>query len=427
MANNQAIAGTGQTTNSNAPAPGSLFGVPMYGTQPRLIPDSGNNSIGGTLSQGSSTTLPTTRLDQLDIVRGMKVNLQTTNTWTAGSLQTLTASPWFPGNTISNIRFQLQAAYNTFNLPGFMAAAMQAYRPMWGDSAVGTISPDNFAIFGQAPNLAGTATPENYIVDIPFAFKFDEYFDLTAEGAPVGPNGQLSRYYDVICGVQYMAAQSRVVVPTITFAPGIASLDAFNSPVSKASADTTSTYTGSVSVGKMYRDAWWTGQNPASNPPEYSWMYTRDYFKNPTNGQQQSLALIQNTGVSVGQVMSLCVATWDPAANGGIGAPVPFSSIDHFELVTGGTLQNLRVDPSMVVDRMRSLYGSTAATNLTNAGFAVFDFAKSECGSYYSNADCINTYLVNGVSINTYFKSGSVPSSTAATYVGLEALKLATS
>ena len=228
-----------------------------------------------------------------------------------------------------------------------------------------------------------------------------------------------------------MAAQSRVIVPTITFAPGISTNDLYNSPVSAASGDTTSTYTGGVGqsgkIASIYRDAFWTGQNPASNPPEYAWMYTRDYFKNPTNGQQQSNALIQNTGVSVGQVLSLCTMTWDPAGNSNKGAPVALSDIDHFELVTGGTLQNQKVDPYMVEDRMRSLYGSDVATNLIAAGIFVFDFAKSECGNYYSNADVINTYVVNGVSLNTIFKTDGTPGSNAATYVGVEALKLATS
>lgn len=422
---NAAIAGAGSATNQSAPEPGSLFGVPLYGTQPRIIPDSGNSAIGETLSQSSQTTLPTTRLDQLDIVRGMKLNLQSDNTWTAGSLKTLTVSPWAPANMIAAIEFQLQAAYKTYRLTGALAAAFQAFRPMWGSTGVGTIDPDNFATFGSTVHVEGTATPENFIIDIPFAMNFDEYFDLTPEGAPA------NRYYDALVGVQYMAAQSRVIVPTITYAAGISTSDLYNSPVAAASGDTTSTYTGQVGgsagVATMYRDAFWTGQNPASNPPEYAWMYTRDYFKQPTNGQAQSNALIQNTGVSVGQVLSLCTATWDPAADSAKGAPVGIDAIDHFEIVTGGTLQNRKLDPYMVIDRMRSLYGSDVATNLSDAGFFVFDFAKSECGNYFSNKDAINTYVTNGVQLTTVFKSGSTPGSTAATYVGVEALKLATS
>ncbi len=156
-------------------------------------------------------------------------------------------------------------------------------------------------------------------------------------------------------------------------------------------------------------------------------MYARDYIRQPTQGQSSSDALIQNTGVSVGQVLSMCSATWDPDGASGLGAPVGIDDIDHFEIVTGGTLQNQKVDPYLVVDKMRALYGSDVATNLSEAGFFVFDFAKSECGNYYSNADVINTYVTNGVQLSTVFKSGSVPGTKAQTYIGLEMLKLATS
>ena len=67
------------------------------------------------------------------------------------------------------------------------------------------------------------------------------------------------------------------------------------------------------------------------------------------------------------------------------------------------------------------------ATNLVTAGAFVFDFALCEDGGYMTNAFAINTYLVNGVSLNIRFKSTAVPSSTATVYLGVEALKLATS
>lgn len=417
----QAIAGTGQPTNQNQLPPGSLFGWPMFGTQPRIIPDSGNSGIGATLDISSPVALPTTRLDQLDIVRGMKVLLEIDQTWTAGGGKTLHGSPFFPANQVQFINYQLQAAYNTMNLPGFLAAAFQAVRPSWGDRGLGASTPDNFSVFGQIPQLDGDPTPETFIIDVPFAIKLDEYFDLSSEGQPE------QRYSDAIVGVEYMAAQSKVIVPTITMAGGIALTDLLNGPVSKAAGDNTSTYTGTVTKGKMYRDAWWTGQNPASNPPEYAWIYTRDYFRQPTNGQDHVDALIQNTGVSVGQVLSLVAVTWDPAGDSGRGAPVPLADIDHWELVTGGTLQNIKVDPELVQDKMRSLYGSATADNLIAAGIFVFDFCLSEDGSYLSNANAINTYVVNGVQLSCYFDSDSIPGSSARMYVGVEALKMATS
>jgi hypothetical protein len=74
---------------------------------------------------------------------------------------------------------------------------------------------------------------------------------------------------------------------------------------------------------------------------------------------------------------------------------------------------------------MRSLYANMP-TDLPDGVF-VFDRALSEDGSYISNAGAINTYLVNGVQVNITFKAGHIPSSSATVYMGVEALKLATS
>jgi hypothetical protein len=60
-------------------------------------------------------------------------------------------------------------------------------------------------------------------------------------------------------------------------------------------------------------------------------------------------------------------------------------------------------------------------------GAFVLDYALSADGSYLSNADAINTYLVNGVQLNVNFKPGLVPSASARVYLGVEALKVATS
>lgn len=418
--NRNAVAGTGTgSTNDAAPAPGSAFGVPMFSTQRRLIPDNMNETLAATPTGGSQSTVPTTRLDQLDIVQGMKLPVQITGKWTHGSGKTLHASPFLPANLIKQITFKLQAAYNTFNLPGFLAAAMQSYRPMWGSRQVGTVTPDVFCGFTGALPTDATDTTYTMNIDIPFAVKFDEYYDLTAKGTPA------RKLYDAIVSPMFMAAQARVVVPTITLAPMLGNQDLLDSPISGVTADTTSAFSDGAFAGGLYRDAFWTGKDPAGNPPQYAWLYTRDFFQQPTSGQSKVSVLIQNTGVSVGQVMSLCFVTWDPAANTGLGAPVPWSQVDTIEIVTGGSLQNIYISPQVMLDKMRSMYGETVADNLFDAGFGVLDWALNEDGGYLSNSECINTYLVNGVALNLQFNSA--PGALATTYMGVEALKLATS
>lgn len=417
----QAVGGTNGGTNNAAPAPGSVFGYPKYGTQWRLIPDAGNESTSVTPVQGSQVNLPTTRFDQLDIVRGWKLEVTYVGNWTHGSGKTLTVSPFFPANVVAQITVKLQAAYNTFNQTGPLAAIIQAFRPMWGAKGVGTTTPDRFATIGTTLPTSGVDTTETMVIDVPASIKLDEYYDLDAQGNPT------RKLYDAIISPTYMAAQARTVVPTVTFNQGLAINDLLNAPVSGVTGDTTSTFTdGAVDAG-FTRDAFWTANNPASNPPQFAWLYTRDYIQQPTNGQAKVSVLLQNTGISLGQILSIYGFVWDPALNGGQGGTTPLANIATFEVVTGGSLQNWLTDPALMTDRCRSLYGHTVSAELATANAFVFDWAMDEEGGYLTNSYAINTYLVNGVALNITFNNGSAPSSTSTVYLGVEALKLATS
>lgn len=420
----QSIAGTGQTTNQSA-AVQSSFGVPKYSTQPRFVLDNQNQAIGFTPQTAAQQNLATGKLDQLDVVTGIKIYATYKGTWTNTGAG-LAVSPFFPASLFQQITFKLQAAYNTFNLTGPLAAIIQAYRPMWGNRQIGGAYPNSFSqlnLTAGKPTF-GTAFTANYAIDIPFAMKFDEYFDLDAGGNPSG-----GRHDEVIVTPMFMAAQARVVVPTITIAPGLSTLDLLGAGVSRPASDTTSTFVGAVGSASLQRQAFWTANNPAANPPQFPWIYTRDYFTQPTQGQGKVGVLIQNTGVSVGQVLSLWGFVWDPAANSGLGAIVPFTSIVSFELITGGSLQNQYLPAQAMQDRLQSMYGFYNSTDETSfpSGIFVFDFMANTDGAYYSNAFAINTYLVNGVQVNIVFAAGLIPSASATVYMGVEALKLATS
>ena len=405
-----------------APQPGSLFGVPKFSTQRRLVDDNGNGQLGFTPKAASQTNIATTRLDQLDIVTGLKLYTNIPSQWTFTGAPQASFSPFFPSNIIQGITCKFQAAYNSYNLTGPLAQLIQGYRPMWGSR---DRSSTNDA-FAQPTSTARptTATPVTYKfgIDIPLAPKFDEYFDLSAQGDP------LRKVYDAIVSPLYMAAQARVVVPTITIAPQLGATDLLGSPAAGTGGSYLSTATATMNVK---RDAFWTANNVAANPPQYPWMYTRDYFTQPTSGQAKVGVLIQNTGVAVGQVLSLFGFVWDPLAvsPGGqsFGNVVPLTTaIASIELVTGGSLQNIFHTPDSLRDKMRSLYGGQFLTSQPDGTF-VLDFALSEDGGYISNAEAINTYLVNGVQLNITFNQGFVPSAQSTVYMGVEALKLVTS
>lgn len=408
--------------DNKSPAPGSMFGMPKYGTQRRFVQDNGNAQLGFTASAAAQVNVPTTRLDQLDIVQGIKVYTTLHSTYTYTGAPQASFSPFFPANMIQGITFKLQAAYNTFNLTGPLASIIQAYRPMWGSRQIGQVKPDPFAAPTTiTPPATTVARTSNFAIDVPFAVKFDEYFDLSAQGDP------LRKVYDAIVTPTYMAAQARVVVPTLTIAPQLGVSDLLGSPA----AGTGGSFATSTASAVVYRDAFWTANNVAANPPQYPWLYTRDYFTQPTSGQAKVGVLIQNTGVSVGQVLSLFGFVWDPTATspGGqaFGNVVPLSTaIASIEVVTGGSLQNLYYTPAAITDKMRSMYGDAVVSNQPDGVF-VLDFALSEDGTYLSNADAINTYLINGVQVNITFNTGFVPSAGSTVYMGVEALKLATS
>lgn len=418
----QATGGTqaGATTNAQVTGPGSLFGVPKYSTRRRFVVDNGNQNVAVAPNGGSQVPLPTTELDQLDIVTGIKIQISgLSETWT-NTGASLVVSEFFPSNIIQSINFKLQAAYNSFNLTGPLAALMQHYRPMWGSRASGLITPDNFA----KPSVVtrptfGTAYPVTLNIDVPLAIKFDEYFDLNATGDPQ------RKIYDAIVTPAYMAAQARSVFPNITMSPQLTLSDTLAGPVAHTAADTTSTFALTApGTARLARNAFWTANNPAANPPEFPWMYTRDYFTKSVNQQTEVQCLIQNTGVSVGQVLSLAVFCWDPTLNSGMGGVVPLSTgYSKIQLVTGGSLVNYEYTPDELIDRMRSMYPEIL-TDFPD-GVLVLDFALSEDGSYLTNADAINTYLVNGVSLNLDFVTA--PGAGARVFVGVEALKMATS
>lgn len=411
------------TNESQQAGPGSLFRVPKYSTRRRFVPDTLNTAVAVTPNSGAQVPVGFTKLDQLDIVTGLKLYLTgLVETWTQGAAQTITKSPFFPASFFQQITFKLQAAYNSFNQTGPLAAIIQNYRPMWGSRAPGLIKPNVFAnpVGAVAPTFGAAYTQADLAIDVPLSFRFDEYYDLSPKGDP------MRKIYDAIVSPQFMAAQARVVSPTVTLAPAMTVSDLLGGPITRLGSDALSTYAvGTPGTAKIVRDAFWTANNPAANPPQFPWQYTRDYFTQPTSGQSPVTVLIQNTGVSVGQVMSLYGFVWDPAANGGLGACVSLANIASIQLVTGGSLLNLQYDSTSLRDRMDSMY--PALRSGFPDGVFVLDFATSEDGSYLTNEALINTYLVNGVAVVITFKQGSVPSANSTVYLGVEALKMATS
>lgn len=411
-------------SQNQGPVPGRMFGVPKLGTTRRLVPDNGNESLGASPSKGSQTKVQTTQFDQLDIVQGWKLPCTLTGKWTQGSGKTVHQSPFGIAASIQSLNVKLQAAYSTFNLNGPLAALAQGYRPMWGSRTPSQdiATTDPFAACQQV-TVDGADHSYPFTVDIPAAIKIDEYYNLTASGDPQ------QRIMDAIVSPFYMAAQARNVTPSLYLNPMMATADALEAPTTIAVNDNTSVFADGAFLAGLWRDSYFTSNNVEANPIQYPWLYTRDMFTQATQGQNKVGILIQNTATSVGQVLSLWGFVWDPDANSGFGALVPFSSIATFEFVTGGTLQNRYLTPQVLENDMFTRHPELATLGpwANGAGAFLLDFAMSTDGAYLTNANAINTYVTNGVALNIVFNNGQAPGPNATVYVGVEALKLVTS
>ncbi len=123
------------------PTPGQYFRVPKLGARPRFLREGGNGDVGFTRNTGSAVQAKTQKFDQLDIIRGYLLMLKLNQTYTAGGGKTLYDSPWFPFNMVDQLSVQFESSYKTFNLPGWLAAIMQQYRPAFSNrSGVGMLT-----------------------------------------------------------------------------------------------------------------------------------------------------------------------------------------------------------------------------------------------------------------------------------------------
>jgi hypothetical protein len=412
---------------SQAPQPGAYFRVPKLGTRRRFLREGGNGAVGFLRSQGASIQAQTFKFDQLDIVRGYLLMLKLNQTYTAGAEETLHDSPFFPFNMVDSLSVQFESSYKTFNLPGWLAAIMQSYRPSFSNqSGMGMLSnvyanhqqPSDVnpnATWNQPSLLTGdNMTDQTAAITIPFeiptSMEFDLYWELDLAGNPqaVTPRAVVSP--------QYMAATTRNVIPRLVLAQGLTVEDLLNGPVSVASGDTTSTFVDNGSEADFYRDCWFPAPVYAT-PPVHPWQYSRDYIEYPTSGQNTVPIPLDADTAGQGQILSVVGMTWDPDLASGFGGPVPLSSYQELDLVYSSKLTIFEDTPETNQARWLANHGT-----LLPPGCFGWDLALTEDGKL-TNEDALNTLVEAGCQIRTAYNTGESPSATATTYVGIEILK----
>ena len=426
-----------QGTSNQGPPPGAAFRYPGVGARPRFVEETGPCAPGTTitLSQQSSVNSGFQKFQTLDIDRGFLLELDFTTTFTAGSGKTLTLSAFSIAQWIQELQVQFESAYNTYNLPGVLAIIFGMYRSNFAPTAQYSsqmqagANPNASAEFvsgWQATSIVGTpnlavnvttsGTEQSYkmFVEVPVSMYFDLYWELSATGQPVGR--PIPR---AIVSPQRMAATTRNVTPRLTFNAGLSSQPTNvlqSGPVSLASSDSTSTFTGTVEA-TWYRDAWIPSQNPVTEPPGRMWQYSRDFIYYQTSGGAIPAIPLDDQVPGQGQILSLVFFTWDPALNSSIGGVTPASAYTTVELLYGSQVQIFQETPQANVYRWIMKHGSALPGGVYGWDLALTEDAK------LTNEQAINTLVTNGTQLRITYASGSVPGSTAFVVVGLEMLK----
>jgi hypothetical protein len=353
--------------------------------------------------------------------------LKLNQTYTPADAGDLTDSPWFPFNMVDTLSVQFESSYKTFNLPGWLAAVMQQYRPAFSNrsgvslltndyaNAQGATDQTPNAGWSQAsllttPNATDAATSLVIPFEIPTSMEFDLYWELDLAG---NPQAVMPR---CIVSPQYMAATTRNVIPKLVMAQGLTTEDLLNGPVAQATGDADSTFVDNGSEADFYRDCWF----PApvySTPPVHPWQYSRDFIEYPTSGQGSVPIPLDADTAGQGQILSIVCMTWDPTLAGGYGGPVPLSSYEEMDLVYSSKLTIFEDTPETNQARWLATHGT-----LLPPGMFGWDLALTEDGKL-TNEDALNTLVEAGCQVREAFNTGSAPSATSTTFVGIEILK----
>ena len=400
-----------QVAAPTGPAPGAYFGLPGI-TAWTEQPDNNDGAVTVLAQSAPASASALGPFRQVDVVFAWEMEVAWTNTVTPGT-SAITTSAYFPYNIIQQVQFSIQNQYNSIDVrSGIDLAIFQFYRG-WRHSQVDkrtNLGANPAQIFAAAAlpqaNLdtgsafASTSTAINFTFEIPASLIFDVYFDLLKDGTPARAPQR------AIVSPQYMAGSARNLQPFVNFAAGsVLNLD--NGPFNIGAG--TGTYAGSVKTGFM-RLGVYASNNPAMMPVIYDWQYVRQSKQVSLAGK----ALADIPIPTVGQILSLFVRLFDPAANGGLGAPININVVTKCQLQFGSGLFKFNDTPQRTQRRFLKQHGF-----LPPVGVLIWDLALDDYGRI-SNAKALNTLTTAGLNIHLEFTAAQ--SATAYAVLGVEAL-----
>lgn len=407
------------TQQQQAPAPGSLYGLPTWlvgaGTQFFEGYDS-DQDFAVAIDQATTKTVNgLSQFTQDNIVFGWTLEFTIDQTLTPNA-DTITTSPHAPFNYIGNFSVSLQSQYSNVQvITGWMlylfnllrpSRGRQAWRNMNGAAPAETIASPLTAgsestNLDATPAVVSTDTSVVFSLDVPASMYFDRYWDVDMDGNPTSP-------VPVVAEVspQYMAGAARQVTPRLQMSPAIgAGLD--TSPYKDSG--TAATFAGSGVLTVRRRGVYATN-NPAVDPPIFNWQAQHIEKQYGLGGRSQKTINLDEYG----QITALVLSFWDPTAD----APIDLSTtLKSAQLLYGSALKRFDDTPRSAQRRFRDQHGW-----LPPKGVLIWDLAIDPDGSgKITNAYSLNTLVMASCAIKLEFSSAL--SDTAYVNVGYEMLK----
>ncbi len=414
-------------SSSNSVAPGQYYGLPGL-TQFFELNDS-QTGVVVTGAQASTTKVNSlSELSQDNIVFWWEMDVSISQTVTVGGDGgAQVTSPYMPWSYLTSVELSLQSMYTSVNVDnGIDLLIFELMRPMRGFRAergdAGT-NPAEFALGAGPPvigvpyagavneNLFATPTPDdtataiNFTAVIPGSVFIDEYWDMAMDGTLLA-----NIAVPATVSPQYMAGAARQVTPKVTLASGSVS-DLSTGPYN-LSGGATIVFSASFS---MRRIGLYSTENPATDPPVYSWQYQR---------VSKSYGALASTPLKIkldeyAQILSLFFRLWDPTLNEGVGGAIDIANIAEIELQYGGSLLRFDDTPKTMQRRFYQQHGY-----LLPAGVLAWDLALDpDQSGKVTNAYALNTLVSASCTVIITWASGYTPGAGSKVVVGYEELK----
>lgn len=394
-----------------APLPGEYYDVPGVGGGTQYTDQRESTvSLATVMSQTSQVPVNgVLNFKQTDVVMDWVWSLSIAQAFAAGG-GALTNSPYAPWNMIGPVRLPIQNQYNSVDVEsGIDLYIFNLLRPWratgWrhvqyanptGFPAGSTALGYEFAANAQA-NLIVPAQWTNALgvwqtlLRLPASITFDIYYDLAVTGEPMAPP------HKAVVSPQFMAGSTRVITPLITMNPGFAAT-ADLAPVTTAGG--APTFAGTL-TSTFRRKAIYSA-DPALLPPVYAWQYRWRTTRFGLNGvSTKDIPVPQDTG----QLLAVYVRMFDPAAGGGLGAPININVVSRISLQYGSGLfwldaQTFGAGPNAAALVQREWL--TKHNSMLPAGVLAFDLGLDERGQM-TNARALNTLTTAGILVHIEF------------------------